>query len=202
LNAGDGTFGGTHTSGEFARGTAAGEVGNGSNVAGIYAFDVSNSGGASPNYALGNQSTPNALTPGTFTLRLQNNSGQTLTGFSIAYDVIVLNTEDGSSSVNFSWSADDATYTPVGSLAFNTPGTENASPVWTSTGRSAAVTGLNIPNSGLFYLQWTTDANTSGNTLDEFAFDNISFSVIPEPGTILPLGTLLGFALLGHRRRR
>ncbi|HHM20887.1 MAG TPA: hypothetical protein ENJ20_02585, partial [Bacteroidetes bacterium] len=77
---GDGTFGGTHTTGDFARGSHSGGVTTG----GVYKF-----GGR-----LGVQPTDADFTPGTITLRIQNVSGSPITEFQINYTVSSYNDQN------------------------------------------------------------------------------------------------------------
>src|SRR5688572_21005505 len=89
-------FGGTGTSGDYARGSSSGGV----STAGIYAFDV---GGG--NVTLGFQATTDDLTPGELILRVENDTGQNLSGLEISYSIWVLNNDGRSNDVRFGHSA-------------------------------------------------------------------------------------------------
>jgi len=201
LSDGNGTFGGTHTTGDFARGTDPDSPHDGVGSGGVYGFEVS-----SGNHALGVQPTGSDFSPGTFTLRLQNDTGQTIDGFELNYDILAYNNENRSSSFNFSWSADDASYTAVPALDFVSPAAEGApgTEAWATAARSATLSGLSIADGSFFYLQWLGDDAGGSGSRDEIALDNIAItaSAIPEVSTTLPLGILLGFSLLRTRRRR
>ncbi|MCU0344320.1 MAG: hypothetical protein MUF28_10950, partial [Ignavibacterium sp.] len=93
LSDGSLTFGGTVTTGDFARGSSTGGVTTG----GIYAFEV-----ASSNRAFGIQPGSGDWTAGDITLRLLNNSGGSITSMAIAYDIYVRNDQDRANSFNFS----------------------------------------------------------------------------------------------------
>ncbi|GIW97258.1 MAG: hypothetical protein KatS3mg111_0591 [Pirellulaceae bacterium] len=114
LSEGNGSFGGTHTTGDFARETSSGGVGTG----GIYAFNTGSTSGV----GLGVQPTGEDFTPGTITLRLKNDTGVVIEDLEIAYDVFIYNDQNRSNSFNFQYSADDTSYTPVSSLNLASPG--------------------------------------------------------------------------------
>lgn len=157
-------FGGTETSGDFARGSSSGGVGTG----GIYAFDV-----GAGNIALGVQPGGSDFTPGTFTLRIQNNSGKTMNRADLSYNVYFNNDQPRANSLNFSYSDDDVTYTPVGALDVTSPEASDALG-WQTVAQSTSVTGINVPDGGFFYLRWTGDDVSGGGSRDEFAIDDIS----------------------------
>ncbi len=167
MSEGDGTFGGTHTAGDFARGTSTGGITTG----GTYAFNV-----GSGNIILGVQPTDPDFTPGTITLRIQNTTGSPITDLNVAYDIFYRNDQPRSNSLNFGHSTDDMTYTMVGALDFTTPLAADALG-WQSVARSTTITGLNIPNGDFVYLQWRgNDAGGSGGR-DEYGIDNVSVTL-------------------------
>ena len=88
-------FGDTQISNDFARGSSSG----GETKGGIYAFDT---GGG--NIALGIQPGGDDWAPGSLTLKLQNNTGQTLTALDISYSIYLYNNAGRASSFNFSHS--------------------------------------------------------------------------------------------------
>ncbi|MGB3512589.1 MAG: hypothetical protein WBA93_25895, partial [Microcoleaceae cyanobacterium] len=103
LSDGNGTFGGTHDSDDFARGSSTGGVSTG----GIYAFDVGS------NNILGVQPGGSDFTPGDIVLKITNTTGSTITDLDIAYDIFYNNNEERANSLNFAWSVDDLSYTDV-----------------------------------------------------------------------------------------
>jgi len=164
LSDGAGTFGGTHTTGDFARGTSTGGVTTG----GIYAF---NTGGG--NKIFGVQPSTD-FTPGSFTLKIQNTTGSTVTGLIISYKIWYFNDQARANSLNFSHSPDNTTYTSVPALDFTTPAAADASPAWQSVMRSVTLTGLSILNSGFYFLRWTGNDVSGSGSRDEYGIDDIS----------------------------
>jgi len=165
---GDGTFGGIHTTGDWARGPSSGGVGTG----GVYAFDV-----GSGNIILGAQSGGTDFTPGDIVLRLQNNTGSTVTQLNVSYDLWYLNDRPRANLLNLSYSFDDVTYTPIPALDFTTPEPADALPVWQSASRSTTLTGLNIASGASFYLKWTGDDVSGAGARDEYGLDNVQVAV-------------------------
>lgn len=191
------TFGGNPTDARFAKGSASGSVSNG----GVYAFDV---GGGNP--ALGIQPIGTIFTPGWFTLRLQNDTGQTLTALDIAYDVYVLNDQDRANSFKFSHSADDVTYTSVNSLDLTSPAAKDSSPSWTQNQRNTTLNGLSIAAGSQYYVRWSGADVGGSNYRDQFALDHIRITgLVPEPGSVglltgMGVAVILGASLLRTRR--
>jgi cytoskeletal protein CcmA (bactofilin family) len=166
------TFGGSFTTGDFARGTHSGGAGTG----GIYAFDV---GGG--NFILGVQPIASDFTPGDFTLRIENTTGSTVAGLQVSYKIWYYNDKDRANSLNFSHSPDDLTYTSVPSLDFTTPEAKDPSPVWTSVTRTTTLTGLSLADGSFFYLKWTGDDVSGSGARDEYGIDDVSVIVLaPE----------------------
>jgi len=163
-------FGDTNTSEDFARSASTGGVG----PAGFYAFETSTG-----NYSLGFQPTESEFTPGTVTLKTQNQTGTTITTVYLSYLIYVLNNDDRSNSLNLSYSTDDISYTDVSSLDFTSQATSDGSPTWLDTARLTSLTGLNIPNEGFFYLRWSSDDVSGGGSRDEFAIDDILVNFNP-----------------------
>jgi len=79
LSDGSMNFGDTKTTGDFARGASVGKVTTG----GMYAFDV-----GLGNVTLGVQPGGTDWTPGSFVLRIQNNTGDIISKLDISYSII------------------------------------------------------------------------------------------------------------------
>ncbi len=177
LSDGAGTFGGSHTTGDFARGASTGGVSGG----GIYAFDT---GGG--NDILGLQPGGSDMTPGTITLKIDNTSGGSIANWDIAYDIWSLNDQERGNTLNFQFSTDDSTYTPVGSLDFTSPEASDASG-WVTEPRSATIAAT-VADGGSLYVQWITDDSLGGGSRDELGIDNVSIQA--ASGTSLSISPI------------
>jgi hypothetical protein len=174
----DGTliFGGTRTSGDYARGVASAPVSTG----GFYSFKIS-----SNNYALGIQPGGSDWAPGTLTLRIQNNTVTTLSGLTVSYTIYVRNDQPRANSFNFLHSANNSNFTQINSLDYTSPAAA-AGTEWIVVPRTTVITGLNVDPGAYYYLRWAgADAGGSGSR-DEFALNDIIINAtasgsIPNP---------------------
>ena len=197
LSDGDGSFGGTYETGDFARGSASAGVTTG----GIWSFDLPGSG-----RSLGVQPTGGDFTSGAITLRLFNNTAVTLTSLLVDYDLSVFNDQLRSSFFNFSYSYDDGLYTGVPTEDVDSPGLADHLPSWSLTNHTLSLSGLNVLAADSFYLRWFGDDNSSSGSRDQFSLDNISVTglssspsvSVPEPGTWWLM--VIGLAMLGFRK--
>ena len=162
---GDINFQSNCNSGDCARGTSTGGVGTG----GIYAFNV-----GAGDMILGVQPGGSDFTPGTLTLRMRNNTGAVVSSVNVSYDIYYYNDQPRANSLNFAYSTDDSTYTPVPSEDFTTPEAADGSPAWAVDAHSFTLSGLSIPDNGLFYIQWQGDDVSGGGSRDEYGIDNIT----------------------------
>lgn len=169
MSDGDTSPGGTHTTGDFTRGATAGGVTTG----GLYAY----TGGATAP-GLWIQPTGIDMNPGTIQLLVCNNTGATLTGLDLAYDIVVLNDQGRSSSVGLAYSSTGfgGTFTAVPALDFFTE--EIADGLTTVTPRSTTISGLSIADGDCMALSWTTDDFTGTGNRDELGLDNIVLTPI------------------------
>lgn len=173
---GDGTFGGTHDAGDFARGSSTG----GATSGGVYSFDAG--GGVT---VFGIQPTAGDFGGGgTFTLRLQNNTGSTIDTIDISYDIWVFNDQGRANSFNFAHSGDDTSYVAVPAQDFTTPEAADATPAWVSTNRTFSITVPEIANGGFYYLQWQTADVSGGGSRDEFGLSGLSITAKQTGATV------------------
>lgn len=161
LSDGDLEFGDTGTSGDYARGTTTGFVSSG----GIYAADVFG------NQGLMVQPTADDFTPGSFILRLENNTGSSIGELDIAYTIYALNDQDRANSFNFSYSYDDETWIEVDALDYTSPEFGVGLPEFED--KATTLIGLIWDDGQFFYLRWTGDDATGSGSRDEFALDDI-----------------------------
>ena len=179
-------------------GTGTGGKGGGE---GIWAFETS-----SNDFSLGVLPAKKTFTPGTFTLKIQNNTGQSINSLTVDYDIFIYNLQDASNSFNFSHSVDNITYTPLVPLDFDSPTTKDGSPSWVQTQKSTDITGLSIADGSDYYLRWTGDSTATGKgKSDLMGLDNVvlNASAIPEPATVaVTIGVIAIVVVLIKRRAK
>ena len=163
LSDGDLNFGGTETSGDFARGSSTGGVTTG----GIYGFEVE-----SGNSILGVQPAGSDFTPGEFILKLQNDSNSTVTEVDVDYIISYLNNATRANSLNLSYSEDGTSFTSISNLDFTTPELPDSSG-WQSVDRFTTIDNLSIATDEFFFLKWTGDDVSGSGSRDEYGIDNI-----------------------------
>jgi hypothetical protein len=161
------SFGGTRTSGDFARGMSAGNVSTG----GFYSFEVETG-----NYAIGMQPGGSDWTPGTITLRIQNNTGAVISSLNLSYEVWFYDDQSRSNSIEFLHSSDNITYITEPSLYFNSPASPLVVPEWYTVSRNITLTGITILDGDYYYLRWRGDDVSGSGARDEFALDDIIVS--------------------------
>lgn len=166
MSDGDLVFGGTANSGDYARGSSVG----GETTGGFYAF----SNGSNP--FLGFQPGGSDMAPGTITLRIQNNSGATITDFSVSYKIMEYNDQGRSNSLNFSYSDDNVNFTSLVGLNFSSTEAASGSPAWVSHDKMAMLTGQNVQDGDFFYIRWETDDVSGSGSRDELGIDEISIT--------------------------
>ena len=197
LSDGKGTWGGTHDSGDFARGTSTG----GKTTGGFYVWDVG--GGVR---AAGWQPTDGDATPGNLVLWVRNGTGGDVTHFDVSFDRWVRNDQNRSSSLNFGFSTSDPTAgSGTGTVvdAFNTAEAADDMPAWQSASSGLIRFEQTVADNDYMFLIWSTDDAGGVDDRDEFGISNVSVSalIIPEPGTIGLLGLSLSVAALLRKRR-
>ena len=170
---GDVAFGATAISGDFARGSTMGLVTTG----GIYGVDILG------NQGLMVQPTADDFSPGSFILKILNNTGSDIGSIDLAYTIYVLNDQNRSSSFNFSFSYDNISYTNIPAIDYTTPEVGDFSPYMEA--KSTSIPGLTIINGSEFYLRWTSDDVAGSGSRDEIAIDDIS--ITGNPAVLSPI---------------
>jgi len=113
-------YGDTATTGDFARGIAAGNITTG----GVYALDAE---GFDEDFnpmgiSLTAKPEPTDFTPGTFEFKIENATGNILNNFRVSYKVYATNgNTDKSNSIKFSYSTDGSTFNEVPELDYTSP---------------------------------------------------------------------------------
>lgn len=180
-------FNGTNAEdGDYDRGVSEGGVSEG----GLYAFET-----APGNFALGVQPSTGDFAPGTITLKVQNQTGAALGSINLGYKVYIRNDQPVSSSLGFSYSADNTAYTAVAGATAVSPAAADAAPEWKGYYRAVTFP-IAVAANGYCYLRFTGSA-VSGES-DEFALDDIV--LVANPGsTAVPFsGAAESFAVLGN----
>ncbi|MEM9416225.1 MAG: PEP-CTERM sorting domain-containing protein [Planctomycetota bacterium] len=191
LSDGSGSFGGNHTSGDFARGSSAGGIGTG----GIYAFDI---GGG--DVALGVQPGGSDFTPGTIQVQFAY-SGIGLVSLQVDFDIAVYN--DQARGNSFELTSIDVAGNEILGAAVGLTSAESAdgSPAWAVFAQSTGSIATTVNNGDVITLTFTGDDDSGGGSRDEFALDDIEVSGVltPEPGSLALLG--LSGLMVARRRR-
>ena len=193
-------FGEADGTGEFARGRQDENVNN----PGLYSFDTIE--GTGQNWTFGIQPGDNNFTPGTVTLKIKNTTGSTV-GWMISYDLFTYNNTNNSSSIKFSFSNDNTSFTTVSPLDFLSPTTADvgADTDWSAaTHLAASISNLATANNGNFYLRWTIDdAGAASGDRDQLGIDNINIiAAVPEASSFFFGGVIfgaVGFSVAGRR---
>ncbi len=158
-------FGATGATGDFARGLSPGNVTTG----GLYSFTV-----AAGNNIMGSQPTGSDWNAnGTYTLRLNNGTGSTISTLNVSYDIWVFNDGPRGNSLNLSYSTDGVTFTPIPAADFTTPAAATGAS-WASTPRSTSITGLSLASGSNVFIRWTGNDVSGTGTRDEYGIDNVS----------------------------
>ena len=166
-------FGGSRTTGDYARGA----VNAAQTTGGFYAYTGLPNSAVDP--ALMIQPGGSDFTPGTLTLRIQNNGTSSITQLDVSYNIYIRNDQPYSGSFNFSYSADDVSYTAVTALDYTSPEAADANGwivVPGAPSRSTSITGLNVLPGAYFYIRWSGDDVSGSGSRDEFGLDDISLS--------------------------
>lgn len=171
-------FGGTrNTPGTiFARGV----VGTNQLSAGIYAY----SRGTDTLMML--QPTGASYSPGNITLRIQNNTGSTLTAIYFGFHFFIRNDGGRGNSFNLLHSPDNVNYSTIPSLDYTSPDAIADTNILDIGIRQVLLSGLSVAPGAFYHFRWyTTDVSGSGNR-DEFFLDDIKIVGIAGPVPNLP----------------
>ncbi len=179
------TWGGTATSDQAARGISDGRNNNmiprNASSFGLYAFNTNNGASSTADYCLGWFSDGNVFDPGEIILKVKNDGASALNVIRLAYEGKYLNLDPSSTNVNVSYSTNGgSSYTVISGMDFSTPnpvpsgGAVNAT--WVSVGKTAVISGLNIPaGTGEILIKWTSAyTNNFGGYGDLVGIDDIT----------------------------
>lgn len=166
----DSGFGADNTAGNFAGGV---DTNDGDDTGGtVYAFQ-----NGSSEYMLGVSMVRNngADEPHAAILRIQNNSGGTLTSVSVSADIFYLRQNNGSTTLSFSYSTDNSTYTGE-ETAFTSSTNNNA---WDATANgtfNTTISGISVFDGDYIYLKWIWEARNNANNPGAVGIDDISLT--------------------------
>lgn len=175
---GDLNYGGTNTSGDYARGAHANQA-VGIATGGIYAY--TGTPGSVANPALMFQGGGSDFDPGTLTLRLVNNGTTIITSIAISYNIFVRNDQSRADSLNFSYSSDNFVNSDnlVPSMDYGSiagPDGLGWVVVAGSPSRSGTLsTGVYVAPGQYFYLRWSHSSTATGSR-DELGLDDINIT--------------------------
>ncbi|MBL7701339.1 MAG: T9SS type A sorting domain-containing protein [Ferruginibacter sp.] len=172
-------FGGTNTTGDHARGSTAVAITTG----GIYAY--TGAPGSVANPALMIQPGAADFTPGTLTLRIQNDGTTNITQLAVSYNLFIRNDQAWSNSFNFSYSSDNVSYTTVPALDYASPAAADALGwiiVGSAPSRTTTITGLSIAPGSYVYIRWSGDDVSGSGSRDEFGLDDINLTATFSAG--------------------
>lgn len=183
LSDGDTTFGGSHTSGDFARGLSAG----GATTGGFYAWDVQ---GDSSVIAAGWQPGASDATPGSLVLRIRNQTGAPAQSVRVTFERWVNNDEPRASTLQLGYQ----TSAPLaagetGSVvsSFTTLDTADALGF---QGTASGVVEIPQPlaDGDLLYLIFSTDDAGGSGGRDEIGIANLVLSLQAARASVPTLG--------------
>ncbi|AWH84406.1 hypothetical protein HYN59_04425 [Flavobacterium album] len=160
--------------------------------AGLYAFQV-----LPGNYALGVQPAAGEFSPGTITLKFQNQTASTITSVSVGYKIYVYNDEAGSNSLNLSYSTTaTGTYTALPSVNFTTTAAPDATPGWKAYYKVVTIP-ITVASNNYGFIRWS-GAAVSGTAYDEIAIDDIVVVGNPTSTFASLSGTAETFTVAGN----
>jgi hypothetical protein len=165
-------FGGTGTTGDFARGSTAAAVTTG----GVYSVTgLANS----PMFMV--QPAGSDFNPGTLTLRITNGGSSNITQLDMGVNLYQRNDQGRSSTITFSVSLDNSLYIPVPAFTYTTPVAADALGWVLAFSPTTSVPALNIAPGSSYYIRATVNDAAGAGSRDEIGFDNLSVSATFAP---------------------
>jgi len=169
-------WGGTNTSGDFARGRRA----FGATTGGVYSF-TNSPGGA----CLGVQPSSDDFTPGSLILRMRNNTVFPIVGFTILYKIFCFNDQNRANSFNFSFSTNGVDFFAT---EIDYTSSETADATVTNVQRVTSPSGIEVLPDQYLYFKWSGDDVGGSGFRDEFALDDVVITPyegqMPHPWTL------------------
>ncbi|MCK5850758.1 MAG: hypothetical protein KAH23_07570 [Kiritimatiellae bacterium] len=138
--------------------------------------------------ALGYQPTSDEFSPGFFLVSVSNATGRVVKKIKVSYEVVCLNNENRSSSLDFEYSRNGLTFVRVASLRYVSPVEEDPDASWETFIRSINLE-LSVPlqNGSLIWFRWYgDDMNIGGSgSRDEYGINNLSVTFAEGDGIVI-----------------
>lgn len=172
-----------------------------------YKFDA-NGNTTAPAGALGTRNA-NASSTNRFGWGIQNNTGSTQTSFTLGYDAFVANFNSDAGPDGFTldykigglFGAGTYTAVPTGNYAAPT-GSGAGNPVSAVTPVSSGPVAFTWNPGEILYVRWNDNNTASPDSGYSMGIDNVTFTAVPEPGTMAMFGLGLTALTMLHLRRR
>lgn len=138
--------------------------------------------------AIGFQGSPTFASPQSIMVNYKNNSGITITDFTVTFNIERYRRNTTNASVDFYYSTDGINWTVVSGAATSNaelPTHTNAQYTFKtplSVSKTANITGINLANGGNLYLRW--NISTSGSNSQGIALDNVSTTATLQACTV------------------
>lgn len=136
--------------------------------------------------ALGYQPTSSEFTPGFFMLTVSNVTGEAAGMLEVTYEVVCLNNEDRSCSLDLEWSRDGIVFTRIPAVTYASPTREDNPAEWVVSRRTVALRLRDPIRTGrCFLLRWYGDDNGGSGSRDEYGINNVSVTLRSRRGTVI-----------------
>ena len=137
-------------------------------------------------HALGYQPTSTEFTPGFFLVTISNATGEAVTMVNVSYDVVCLNNESRSSSLELEYSTDGLVFSRIASASFISHALATDSATWMVYPRSALIRMKKpLPIGSRLWLRWYGDDAGGEGSRDEYGINNVVVSLQSRPGTLI-----------------
>lgn len=188
LSDGDGQFGATYLTGDWARGSTSSFV----SIGGVYSFNHGTE--LAPDWALGFQPTGSDLTPGALTMQLLNGTQTRVDWVCFAFDLMIRNNEDRSSHLSLAYGHDDSYYQEAENGVWITGEQKSERLDWETYRYEETFSVIGLRPGSPFYLCWSFRDLAGRGSRDEVAIDNLKVE-FGQYTSQLPEASLLGWLL-------